>query len=392
MSSQSGQSTATTDRQVLVVGGGLAGLTTAAFLHRDGLSPVVVTAGETTGGDGDLDVVLWSPAVSLLAELGLGADLLTSTEPVRRWHLRRGEGTERLSSAHDGRWPFVAADRDRLRELLRARLPTGCLRLSKTPRRLDPTDSGLRVEFDDGVRERFDVVVGADGVDSWVRRSRLDCRVSERGVTRWTLRVDGRLGTPGTITELWAPGGTLTYGPLGTNRAQFVTAAIDGPGPGHGSGSDVEAVASRLARSFDPAGLPSECGSLADLTVVGGRADRTVGTGRWTVGHAALVGAAARSLPSGLSVGPSLAVEDAYVLAAELTDRASTVEALRRYARRRCGRGRALARRTPTDECPCSPDARSARFHDVRELRAALLRTFFARRVPAVSADVEEYL
>ena len=86
------------------------------------------------------------------------------------------------------------------------------------------------------------------------------------------------------------------------------------------------------------------------------------------------------------------AVEDAYVLAAELTDRASTVEALRRYARRRYGRGRALARRTPTDECPCSPDARSARFHDVRELRAALLRTFFARRVPAVSADVEEYL
>jgi salicylate hydroxylase len=330
--------------------------------------------------------------MSLLAELDLGADLLASTEPVRRWHLHCGEGTERLSSTHDGRWPFVAADRNRLRELLRARLPTGSLRLSKTPRRLDPTDSGLRVEFDDGVRERFDVVVGADGVDSWVRRSRLDDGIRERDVTRWTLRMDEELGTPGTITELWAPEGTLTYGPLGANRARLVTGAIDGSDSGHGSGSDVESVAERVARSVDPTDLPSECGSFADLTVVDGRADRAVGVDRWTVGHAALVGSAARSLPSGLSVGPSLAVEDAYVLAAELTDRASTTAALRRYARRRCGRGRALARQTPTDECPCSPGARLDRFHDVRELRAVLLRTFFARRVPAVSADVEEYL
>lgn len=390
MSAQSGQPAATTDRQVLVVGGGLAGLATAAFLSRDGLSPVVVTAEETTVGDAD--VVLWSPAVSLLADLELGADLLASTEPVRRWHVHRPDGErERLSSAHDGRWPFVVADRDRLRELLRGRLPPGGLRLSKTPRRLEPTDSGLLVEFDDGVRERFDAVVGADGVDSWVRRSRLDDDVRERGVTRWTLRPDGRLGTPGTITELWAPDGTLTYGPPGANRARFVTRTVDGSNPDHGLGSGSESVAERVAQSFDADDLPPNCGSLADLTVVDGRADRVVGSDRWTAGRTALVGAAARSLPSGLSVSPSLAVEDAYVLAAELMDRSSTTAALRRYARRRRGRDRALCRLASLDGF-AAPDGGPATLRTVRTRRAALLRCFFARRVPAVSADVEEFL
>ncbi|WP_380677190.1 FAD-dependent oxidoreductase [Salinigranum sp. GCM10025319] len=385
MSAQAGQPSATTDRQVLVVGGGLAGLATAAFLHRNGLSPVVVTAGEAAVGD----VVLWSPAVSLLAELDLGTDLLASTEPVRRWHLHRGETTERLSSAHDGRWPFVATDRGRLRELLRTRLPTGGLRLSKTPRRLDPTDSGLRVEFDDGVSERFDVVVGADGVDSWVRRSRLDDGVRERGVMRWTLRADEELGTPGTVTELWGPDGTLTYGPLGSNRARLVTQAVGGSDLG--PDSDPEAVVERLARSVDTADRPLDCGSLTELTVVGGRADRTVDSDRWAAGYTALVGSAARSLPSGLSVGPSLAVEDAYVLAAELTGEASTTAAMRRYAHRRRGRGRALDRLASTDALSGSDEGSEAVRAD-RARRAALLRSFFARRVPAVSADVEEHL
>ena len=105
------------------------------------------------------------------------------------------------------------------------------------------------------------------------------------------------------------------------------------------------------------------------------------------MGRAALLGAAARSLPSALGLDTSLALEDAYVLADELASPAPPVEALRRYARRRRGRHRALERDLPLDRAT-SADG----FHDQQALRATLLRSAFAGRLAAVAGDVSTRL
>jgi salicylate hydroxylase len=256
--------------------------------------------------------------------------------------------------------------------------------MSKTPSRLEPTDAGLLVEFEDGVRERFDVVVGGEGPRSWVRESLFDdARPTHRGTARVTLRTDGQLGSPGTITELWTADGTLTLGPPGSGRAQFVTTTVDASDR---TFEPAAAAVSRLSTAADRAECLPDRRPLDGLDVVDGDVDVGVPSDRWVAGRAALVGDAARPLPPTLPLGPSLAIEDAYVLAEELTRRASVTAALRRYARRRRGRQRLLGRAlTADDPCPTT-------LHASRDLRATLLRAFFAQRPPAMSADVADHL
>jgi 2-polyprenyl-6-methoxyphenol hydroxylase-like FAD-dependent oxidoreductase len=370
------------ERQVLVVGGSVEGLATAAFLRRAGLSPVVVTTGEHRRRDGD--VVLWSAAASLLAAAGGGDDLLASAVTVHEWQLRLSTGeTERLTSPHDGadRLPFLAADRDDLRRLIRRQLSAGDVRLSKTPTRLEPTDSGVLVEFADGVRERFDVVVGGDGAHSWVRRARFDVDdPTPWGTTTWTVRSPGRVGRPGTVSERWTPDETVTCGPRSApGRIQFVTTEVDA--------SDPDAAARRLPSIAD-AGPVAEL-SPSELIVVDGGPDYRVRSERWAAGRVALLGPAARPLPPTRSLTPSLSVEDAYVLAEELTSAASSTTALERYARRRQERHRVLdgllpAGSPPLRDCTAS-DGRGLR--SLHRARAAVLRSVFARDGPGDPSD-----
>jgi salicylate hydroxylase len=387
MSGQSEPPMATTDRQVLVVGGSVEGLATAAFLTRRGLSPVVVTTRDDSAGanEVDRDVVLWSTAVSLFAELDLADALLTSTETIREWVLRRTDDgrTERLTSPHGGRQPWISVGRARLRALLRSELPAASVRLSKTPVRLQPTATGLLVEFEDGVSERFDVVVGGDGAHSWVRRSRFDTdSPAAWGTREWSIRVDRRLGTPGTVSELWTPDGTFACGPRGSaGHLRFLTTGEDATEP------DCETVARLLSTTLAPDGL-----SPSDLTVVAGTAASGVRSERWTAGRSALLGPAARSIPPTAPLDPSLSIEDAYVLADELAGSADAITALERYERRRRGRHRTLRRDVPFDDRRLCDSLGSCGFSELRDLRAALLRSCFARRTPAPSVDDVEQL
>jgi 2-polyprenyl-6-methoxyphenol hydroxylase-like FAD-dependent oxidoreductase len=388
MSELPGSTSPTPDRQVLVVGGGIGGLATAAFLRHNGLSPVVVT-GRNGVSETDRDVVLWNSTVVLLDELDVAADLVASTPSIRRWLVRRDAGeVERLTNTHDGQWPCVAVGRAHLCELLRSRLPADSVRLSKTPSRLEGADDGLSVEFDDGVREQFDVVVGADGVPSWVRGARFDTEPPAAwGTTSWDVRAGGRLGAPETVTELWTAGGLVVSGPPGTTgRLRFVTTALPREDP------DPDAAADLLSRTVPPEAFAGDGVAPSALSVVDGRADYGVRSDRWIAGRVALVGDAARSFPPPLPLDPSLAVEDAYVLADELATAETSFTALERYAHRRRGRRRALERHVPLADATPRGRLDADGLAGLRDRRAALVRSLFAGRVPAMSADVANRL
>lgn len=381
-SSGSEQTPSPAERQVLVVGDGLAGLATAAFLHRDALSPVIVTAGDDARDD--RTIVLWRSAVSLFAELGVADDLRAAGHPVDQWQFRRTDGgsTERLTGDGDDP-PALVVDRDTLRRRLRERLPSTHVRLSKTPRRLVTADDyGLRVDFADGVRERFDAVVGADGLDSWVRAAggaQSPETPAAWGTTEWRVSMDGFAATdaPSAVVDVWTPTATLSCYPSG--RARLVT-------PAH----DDRAVARRVAAeqldgvvdALDPAGGCSP--SVPDDPT----RHRWTGSDCWAAGRVGLVGAAARSLPPTLPLGPSLAVEDAYALAAALTSRDGVTPALDRYARNRRHRLRTLDRVVPICTPPSAARSGADAVRTVRSLRTAALRSFFVAPEPTVSVDL----
>lgn len=355
-------------RQVLVVGDGVVGLCAAAFLGHRGLDPTVVPS--TAREPADCRVVLWPTVASMLAELGVFGELAGAITEVDTWLLATTDGTvcERLTAADDAD-PFVSVGRARLRRALRDCLPSSSVRVTKTIRTLRTADGPPLVEFEDGVDERFDLVVGADGADSTVRAVGFD--VGEpvpRGTTTWRFRTDGRRGAPGTVIELWGEDARLLVGPDASGACGHLVTTIDDP----------VAAADALAAVVDAGGAVA--GELAppDPDDLVGTPDRTVRADRWVTDRLALLGAAARPRSPLFTLGPSLGVEDAYVLAEAVAADWSLGRALGSYEDRRRERFDRLHARADSHRGHGRNPLREGATTAALESRLALLRHAFA--------------
>lgn len=357
----------TDGRQVCLVGGGVEGLTAAAVLRRRGHHPTVVVS-PTRATDGRHELVLWSGAVALLDDLGLEAvgDALAGGTGVQAWRFRGTAGDRRrtLQAPVRGARPaLLVVDRAGFREALRDDLPSGCLRVSKTPTAVEPTSEGPVVAFDDGVRERFDAVVGADGRRSWVRRTAFggDPRRSH-GTATWAFRAPAGAGARTTPVETWGPDWGLLLGPGALGR---VVAA----------GDAVTSFPRAIRRSTGA--LPER----VDPDAVGDAVRLADGVGwarRWARDGVALLGDAAHAFHPFLALGGSLAVADADALAAALGTDAPPA-ALRRYERRRRARIAALAHRVAARDRVriASAPFPAAGTSALRDVRLSLLEAAF---------------
>lgn len=329
-----------TERQVLVVGGGVAGLTLGAFLRRQGLDPVLVDQ-SGVGECPEAGVALWSNGLSVLDCLGVLDGVRSAGTVVSRVTTRTPDGTVVDSRGPDygSALPFVTVTRARLCRILREHVPDVTVRPGTGVENLRPVDGATEVRFDDGVRETFDVVVGADGPGSRTREQAFDGDAESDGAATWWFRVPARVDAPDATTEVRdGDGRQFLYVPHPGGGTAYLR--TDGDATVRERGGTVEA----LRRSFDgfewflPAAMAHLDGE--DLFCA------AVSSGpRWTTDRVALVGDAVRGGRPGCNIGTSLALEDAFVLTDELLTR-PVPAALRQYASRRLDRLARLRERT----------------------------------------------
>ncbi len=173
-------------RRIAVVGAGIGGLALARALGEldTGVQEVVIfdrRAELKPGIGGGIQI---NGGAAVLARLGLGEQMRCSALPVRRILSRKTGGFELLdidvASLVSAEPSLVAADgtpqafsimRDALQRLLVNALPSGTsLQLGRRLESLTEDASGVELTFEDGATERFDLVVGADGLSSRVRQ------------------------------------------------------------------------------------------------------------------------------------------------------------------------------------------------------------------------------
>lgn len=166
------------DPRVAIVGAGVGGLTLAIALRQRGIRPELYEqAGELS--EIGAAVALSANATRELRRLGVLDDIVAaSTEPEEL--IYRDARTGRRVAAHpmhlNGRYeqrfdaPYCGIHRAELQRILSAAHGTEGLRLNH--RLVDITEhgDGLRLAFADGRVTEADIVVGADGVRSFVRR------------------------------------------------------------------------------------------------------------------------------------------------------------------------------------------------------------------------------
>jgi 2-polyprenyl-6-methoxyphenol hydroxylase-like FAD-dependent oxidoreductase len=328
---------------VLVVGAGIAGMTVAAELRRLGVGVDVVerTAHLQAAGAG---IMLHPNALTHLAHLGPGP--AETGAVIERQLIIDRDGTSTVldwaSVWGQGRLP-LAIHRGRLAELMLAALPPATVRWSAAPQRLAAHDDEVVVTFADGRQRRYRMVVGADGVHSWVRR----CFAPEvephyLGQTYWRTTVPARAPLDFPEWRVWRAANHF-FGamPIGDGRVHVFLQA-GWPDPTLLDRARPDRQMRRLAAEM---GSPvvEMVGSL-DLAELRVRPALGLIAPCWVHGRIVLVGDAAHSVPPSTTQGGALAIEDAAVLADEVGRHGLEEAALRAYELRRRPRVASFAR------------------------------------------------
>lgn len=323
--------------KILVVGGGIAGLTTAAALHRHGFATEMVERQPTWSVPG-AGFVVHANGMRMLRTLGLDADVLSAGTVVRNWQFCDAQG--RLLSNTDLAevWgdvgPCVGIVRPLLHSALRKGLAGTSCRLGAAVISLTQEEGGVSVVFSDGVSAAYDLVVGADGIRSTVRT----CMVSDAaptylGAMNWRSTAEIRPAGLESALQMHVDDGRI-FGLVTMGSGHTYSFAISIEPQCH---DPVEGRLERLRARFAGFG-PSVQEYLAALE----RDDQIVCSAmEWVPlkkvysGRVVLVGDAAHASSPMLGQGGCMAMEDACVLADELHSGATIEAALASFTKRR---------------------------------------------------------
>jgi salicylate hydroxylase len=329
--------------RIAIVGGGIGGLATAAFLRRRGLAATVYeqAARLTEIGAG---LVVAPNLARLLRRLGVLDDLRARAVRLDTgWEFRRwADGTvlsaENLLEACErlyGEQTYTAHRADLLR-VLQSRVPAQSIRLGAKVTGLDTAGGAPRLRFADGQSAAADIVIGADGIHSTVRNVLFGVSpATYSGLCAFRALVPaGRAPelARGPVQTLWlGPGHHLVHYPV--SGGELVNLVAFAPAGDYTTESwTATATVEEFLAEFD--GWDPRLTALIHAAGTPGRwalLDRAP-LARWSDGGVTLLGDAAHPMFPFFGQGAAQAIEDAAVLARCLADgRDDPGTALKRY-------------------------------------------------------------
>jgi 2-polyprenyl-6-methoxyphenol hydroxylase-like FAD-dependent oxidoreductase len=327
--------------RVIVVGAGIGGLAVAHAAASVGAEVVVVERAPGPRGEG-FGLVLQPNAVQALARLGLRDDVVVRGAGVAAAEVRtpRGMLLFAVPYAQLG-WETVGILRGELENALLAAVPVDGLRFGCECVGVEQDASGVVALLGDGGRVRGDVLVGADGIRSTVRRAAIDASPPRyAGQRSWRAAARGEFGVD-RFVEFWGIGRGFGFGPAGEGVVYwycFERVAEGAPSP-------PDALA-EFRRRFG--GWPAPIAALIDATdpadVYEAFTYEHAPARRWGNRRVTLLGDAAHAMKPNLGQGAAQALEDAAVFGTVLAGAPDPVAALRAYEQRRIRRANGVAR------------------------------------------------
>lgn len=323
--------------RVLVVGGGIAGTCTAIALHRQGFAPALVEARPQPPTEGAA-IVLHANGVRALRQLGLACGLDAAAAVVSRWDFYDQDCGPLCSTDLTTLWagvgPCLAVTRNKLMQLLWDAATGLHRRFACAVTGVRQTDDNVRVRFGDGSTHEYDLVVGADGIRSTIRRLAVSSAAPRTtGTIGWRSVVTGRLAGVEHLNLLLGNGRFFGLVPVGDEHTYGFAGTTRPLSHGGESLRPLDRLRTQFAGFGGP--VPDYLDRLVDDAALHSGPVERVELDCWHRGRIVLVGDAAHAMPPHMGQGGCLAAEDALVLAEELARSDAVPSALQAYTTRR---------------------------------------------------------
>jgi 2-polyprenyl-6-methoxyphenol hydroxylase-like FAD-dependent oxidoreductase len=327
--------------RVAVLGAGPAGMAAALGILQAGHEVVLYERYREARPAGNI-LNLWPPPLKALRALGvdtgdLGAPTDSEFRSIRGKVRVRVKLDPEVKRAYGG--GFIGLLRPELYTRMLAAIPPGCIRFGQQVEKIEQNERVVILHLADGTTASHDVLVGADGIDSLVRR------------TLWgdAPKREHRLHIFGGYTFADVPGtrrnmSVITHGPAVQGswtdiryqgRSGFQWWVLSATDPAAPPPPDLKAAAALLAAAF-PAPLPGLVAATDPGNVQRWVLRDRPALRQWSKGRVTLAGDAAHPTSPYAAYGAGMSIEDGYFLGValrgvDLTDLAAVRRALDAY-------------------------------------------------------------
>jgi 2-polyprenyl-6-methoxyphenol hydroxylase-like FAD-dependent oxidoreductase len=325
--------------RILIVGGGIAGLTLATALHQRGIRAELVERSPVWHAVG-AGIAVQPNAMRILHALGMDTAVEHAGAVIRHWDFCDQQGELLSETDLEALWgavgSFIGIERAKLHQVLLAAAAAVPSRLGLSVTSLSHYDDGVSVGFSDGSTGTYDLIVGADGIASTVRKLTLNAappvdagQMAWRSIApirpRGLTKLQFLLGD-GCFFGLCPVGNGHTYGFGNVSEPRFHDA--------------VQGRLERLRERFAAFGgvVQDYLAALETDEQIHCSAIEWLEQDKWYTGRVVLIGDAAHASSPMMGQGGCLAMEDAYVLAEVVRSAASVESALEAYVIRRKAR------------------------------------------------------
>ena len=328
---------------ILVVGGGIGGLSAAIALSMAKYDVTVVERyADVHSSVYGVGIIQPSNALRALDAIGCAEACIAAGYPAKGWgKMYNAEGEflhDMPGIAIEGMPPLNGLTRPKLHEILTKRaLEVGVeIRYSTSFDSLEPYADGVTAELTDGSTERFDVVVGADGVRSKVRPYVLDEDLQPRYIGQSAYRVN--IPREPEIDRIILQGGSqgmAGFVPIGPDLAYMFYNARMERAPRDDEANLAEQLREHLAGFGGLTGHVRDTYVTEDSDIVLRPEESLIAAAPWHRGRIVLLGDAVHAITPHLGQGAAQAIEDGVVLADALSKHDDLEAAFDEYAERR---------------------------------------------------------
>lgn len=328
--------------KVIIIGAGVGGLCTAIALQQNGFDVKVYERVKKLGEVG-AGLTLWSNALHVLRALGVADAVIAAGSKLQRSQIRADDGETLFDARVDEMEsqygePVVAIHRAALHEILINALKPDTLRLNMECARFEQDENKITVYFKNGESDSADVLIGADGIHSVVRKQMFpEIELRYSGYTAWRGVVDTEnKAALGLTSESWGRGARFGIVRVDEKRVYWFAT--------HNQSFGENAMAtqkkSKLLNIFNRWHHPIDHlldSTPAELILQNDICD-IVPLASWSKGRVTLLGDAAHPTTPNMGQGACMAMESAYVLALALCEETDHTAAWKRYESERHAR------------------------------------------------------
>ena len=325
---------------VLVVGGGIAGLTTAIGLKRAGVPVTVLERAPRLQAMGGA-IQIWANGMHALRQLGCADRIRSSGSDVETQLFLSAKGDElaRLEvgdiARRHGSDPPVMIPRADLLEILADEAGADIIRTGAKCVGFEQDEDAVMVRLETGDEVLGSALVGADGIDSTVR-AKLQPESSPwfAGYQYLRAMIPYDDFPKGRFTFVFGKGDRFGLHDVSDARLYWFGVLLNEPGAGDPPEGRKTELARRFADFTEP--IPEVIAATPEESIMRSDIRDLTPLEQWTDGRVTLIGDAAHATTPNLGRGAGEAVEDAVALAQHISGSPKdTPGALRAYEEER---------------------------------------------------------